>query len=146
MGMVNAVVPHAELEKVALEWAAAVNAKSPMSVRMLKYAFNLADDGLVGQQLFAGEATRLAYMTEEAAEGRDAFLGRRPPDWSASPGTTERTPPLGAPSGPGSAGLSLGTGRATNGVEHLVHDVFQAVDDHGALRAVFGKGSTPSWG
>ncbi len=85
MGMVNAVVPHVELEKVALEWAAAVNAKSPMSVRMLKYAFNLADDGLVGQQLFAGEATRLAYMTEEAAEGRDAFLRRRPPDWSAFP-------------------------------------------------------------
>jgi naphthoate synthase len=85
MGMVNAVVPHAELEKVALEWAGAVNAKSPLSVRMLKYAFNLADDGLVGQQLFAGEATRLAYMTEEAAEGRDAFLGRRPPDWSSFP-------------------------------------------------------------
>ena len=85
MGMVNAVVPHAELEKVALEWAAAVNARSPMSVRMLKYAFNLADDGLVGQQLFAGEATRLAYMTEEAAEGRDAFLGHRAPDWSSFP-------------------------------------------------------------
>ena len=85
MGMVNAVVPHVELEKVALEWAAAVNARSPMSVRMLKYAFNLADDGLVGQQLFAGEATRLAYMTEEAAEGRDAFLGRRAPDWSSFP-------------------------------------------------------------
>ncbi|MGA3219613.1 MAG: 1,4-dihydroxy-2-naphthoyl-CoA synthase [Acidimicrobiales bacterium] len=85
MGMVNAVVPHAELEKVALEWAAAVNARSPMSVRMLKYAFNLVDDGLVGQQLFAGEATRLAYMTEEAAEGRDAFLGHRAPDWSSFP-------------------------------------------------------------
>jgi naphthoate synthase len=85
MGMVNAVVPHGQLEKVALEWAASINAKSPMSVRMLKYAFNLADDGLVGQQLFAGEATRLAYMTEEAAEGRDAFLARRPPDWSAFP-------------------------------------------------------------
>jgi naphthoate synthase len=85
MGMVNAVVPHADLETVALEWAGAVNAKSPMSVRMLKYAFNLADDGLVGQQLFAGEATRLAYMTEEAGEGRDAFLGGRAPDWSAFP-------------------------------------------------------------
>jgi naphthoate synthase len=85
MGMVNAVVPHAQLEKVALEWAAAINAKSPISVRMLKYAFNLADDGLVGQQLFAGEATRLAYMTEEAAQGRDAFLARRPPDWSSFP-------------------------------------------------------------
>ena len=85
MGMVNAVVPHASLEVVALEWAAAINAKSPTSVRMLKYAFNLADDGLVGQQLFAGEATRLAYMTEEAAEGREAFLERRPPDWPPFP-------------------------------------------------------------
>ena len=85
MGMVNAVVPHASLEKVALEWAAEINEKSPMSVRMLKYAFNLVDDGLAGQQIFAGEATRLAYMTEEAAEGRDAFLGRRRPDWSAFP-------------------------------------------------------------
>ena len=85
MGMVNAVVPHGSLEVVALEWAAAINAKSPTSVRMLKYAFNLADDGLVGQQLFAGEATRLAYMTEEAAEGREAFLERRPPDWSPFP-------------------------------------------------------------
>jgi naphthoate synthase len=85
MGMVNAVVAHASLEAVALEWAAEVNAKSPMSVRMLKYAFNLVDDGLAGQQMFAGEATRLAYMTEEAAEGRDAFLARRRPDWSAFP-------------------------------------------------------------
>jgi naphthoate synthase len=85
MGMVNAVVPHAHLEVVALEWAAAINAKSPTSVRMLKYAFNLADDGLVGQQLFAGEATRLAYMTEEATEGREAFLEHRPPDWSPFP-------------------------------------------------------------
>jgi naphthoate synthase len=85
MGMVNAVVPHARLEEVALEWSAAVNAKSPTSVRMLKFAFNLVDDGLVGQQLFAGEATRLAYMTEEAGEGRDSFLERRPPDWSPYP-------------------------------------------------------------
>jgi naphthoate synthase len=85
MGMVNAVAPHSSLEAVALDWAAIVNQKSPMSVRMLKYAFNLVDDGLVGQQLFAGEATRLAYMTEEAGEGRDAFLGRRPPDWSSYP-------------------------------------------------------------
>ncbi len=85
MGMVNAVVPHIALEKVALEWASEINQKSPTSVRMLKYAFNLADDGLVGQQLFAGEATRLAYMTEEAAEGRTAFLQKRAPDWSAYP-------------------------------------------------------------
>jgi naphthoate synthase len=85
MGMVNAVVPHADLERVALEWAADVNAKSPTAQRMLKFAFNLADDGLVGQQVFAGEATRLAYMTDEAAEGREAFLEKRPPDWSPYP-------------------------------------------------------------
>ncbi len=85
MGMVNAVVPHADLERVGLEWARTVNAKSPTAQRMLKYAFNLLDDGLVGQQLFAGEATRLAYMTDEAAEGRDAFLERRAPDWSGYP-------------------------------------------------------------
>ena len=85
MGMVNAVVPHADLEKTALEWAGRVNAKSPTAQRMLKYAFNLIDDGLVGQQLFAGEATRLAYGTDEAAEGRDAFLEKRDPDWSRFP-------------------------------------------------------------
>ena len=82
MGMVNAVVPHAELEAVALEWAGEINAKSPTAQRMVKFALNLADDGLIGQQVFAGEATRLAYMTDEAAEGRDAFLNKRPPDWS----------------------------------------------------------------
>jgi naphthoate synthase len=85
MGAVNAVIPHAELERTALEWAATINGKSPTAVRMLKYAFNLVDDGLVGQQLFAGEATRLAYGTDEAVEGRDAFLEKRPPDWSGSP-------------------------------------------------------------
>jgi naphthoate synthase len=85
MGMVNAVVPHADLERVALAWAAKVNAKSPTAQRMLKFAFNLIDDGLVGQQVFAGEATRLAYMTDEAQEGRDAFLAKRPPDWSPYP-------------------------------------------------------------
>ena len=85
MGAVNAVVPHADLERVALEWAGEINAKSPTSIRMLKYAFNLIDDGLVGQQLFAGEATRLAYGSAEAAEGRDAFLEKRPPDWSPFP-------------------------------------------------------------
>nr|WP_196790721.1 1,4-dihydroxy-2-naphthoyl-CoA synthase [Motilibacter aurantiacus] len=85
MGMVNAVVPHAELEQVALQWAREVNAKSPTAQRMLKYAFNLPDDGLVGQQLFAGEATRLAYGTDEAAEGRDSFLEKRAPDWSPFP-------------------------------------------------------------
>jgi naphthoate synthase len=85
MGAVNAVVPHDRLETVALEWAASVNAKSPTSQRMLKFAFNLIDDGLVGQQLFAGESTRLAYMTDEAAEGRDAFLEKRPPNWERFP-------------------------------------------------------------
>ncbi len=85
MGMVNAVVAHAELESFALDWAAEINRKSPTGQRMVKFALNLIDDGLVGQQVFAGEATRLAYMTEEAAEGRDAFLERRPPDWSAYP-------------------------------------------------------------
>jgi naphthoate synthase len=84
-GVVNAVVPHAELEKEALVWAGEINAKSPTSQRMLKYAFNMIDDGLVGQQLFAGEATRLAYASDEAAEGRDAFLEKRDPDWSNFP-------------------------------------------------------------
>jgi naphthoate synthase len=85
MGMVNRVVPHAELEAVALEWGAKINAKSPTAQRMLKYSFNLIDDGLVGQQVLLGETTRLAYMTEEAQEGRDAFLEKRPPDWSDYP-------------------------------------------------------------
>ncbi len=85
MGMVNAVVPHADLETVALEWAAEVNDKSPTAQRMLKFAFNLIDDGLVGQQVFAGEATRLAYMTDEAQEGRDAFLEKRPRDFGRFP-------------------------------------------------------------
>jgi naphthoate synthase len=85
MGMVNAVVDHDQLEIVALEWAREINAKSPTAQRMLKFAFNLIDDGLVGQQLFAGEATRLAYMTDEAQEGRDAFLEKRDPDWSDFP-------------------------------------------------------------
>jgi naphthoate synthase len=83
--MVNAVVDHARLEEVALEWGAKINAKSPTATRMLKFAMNLTDDGLVGQQVFAGEATRLAYMTDEAQEGRDAFLDKRDPDWSAFP-------------------------------------------------------------
>ena len=85
MGMVNAVVPHAELEAKALEWAAEINKKSPTAMRMLKLGFNLVDDGLVGQQLFAGEATRLAYGTEEAAEGRNAFVEKRDPDFKKFP-------------------------------------------------------------
>ena len=85
MGAVNRVVEHAELEKVALDWGRKINGKSPTAQRMLKYSFNLLDDGLVGQQLFAGETTRLAYMTDEAQEGRDQFLEKREPDWSPYP-------------------------------------------------------------
>ncbi len=85
MGAVNAVVPHADLETVGLEWAAKVCAKSPTAQRMLKFAFNAIDDGLIGQQVFAGETTRLAYMTDEAVEGRDSFLEKRPPNWSKFP-------------------------------------------------------------
>ncbi|PSP86528.1 1,4-dihydroxy-2-naphthoyl-CoA synthase [Halobacteriales archaeon QS_1_68_17] len=82
MGMVNEVVPHEDLESVALEWAEAILSKSPMAIRMLKYAFNMVDEGLVGQQVFAGEATRLGYMTDEAREGREAFNENRDPDFS----------------------------------------------------------------
>lgn len=84
-GAVNAVVPHAELETTAYDWAQEILTKSPTSIRMLKFAFNAVDDGLVGQQVFAGEATRLAYGTDEAVEGRDAFLEKREPDWSPYP-------------------------------------------------------------
>lgn len=84
-GAVNAVVPHAELETEALQWAREICGKSPTAQRMAKFALNLIDDGLVGQQVFAGEATRLAYMTEEAKEGRDSFLEKREPDWSPFP-------------------------------------------------------------
>ena len=84
-GAINAVVPHAELETTALEWANEILGKSPTAIRMLKYAFNAVDDGMVGQQLFAGEATRLAYGTDEAVEGRDSFLEKREPDWSPFP-------------------------------------------------------------
>jgi naphthoate synthase len=85
MGAVNEVVPHAELEAKAIEWGRIICGKSPQAQRMLKFAFNLVDDGLMGQQVFAGEATRLAYMTDEAVEGRDSFLEKRDPDWSPYP-------------------------------------------------------------
>jgi naphthoate synthase len=85
MGMVNAVVPHEELEATAYQWAQEILGKSPTAIRMIKFAFNLTDDGMVGQQVFAGEATRLAYMTEEAQEGRNAFLEKRKPDFSKYP-------------------------------------------------------------
>jgi naphthoate synthase len=81
MGMVNAVIPHDRLESTAYEWAQEILAKSPTSIKMLKFAMNLTDDGMVGQQVFAGEATRLAYMTDEAKEGRNAFLEKRPPNF-----------------------------------------------------------------
>ena len=85
MGAVNAVVPHEELEATALAWARTILTKSPTAIRMLKFAFNAVDDGMVGQQVFAGEATRLAYGTDEAVEGRDSFLEKREPDWGPYP-------------------------------------------------------------
>ena len=81
MGMVNAVIPHDELEDTAYQWAQEILQKSPTSIKMLKFAMNMTDDGMVGQQVFAGEATRLAYMTDEAKEGRNAFLEKRNPDF-----------------------------------------------------------------
>ncbi len=84
-GIVNEVADHDEIESLALEYARIIATKSPQAIRMLKYAFNLADDGLAGQQVFAGEATRMAYMTAEAQEGRDAFVEKRDPDWSGYP-------------------------------------------------------------
>ena len=85
IGAINAVVPHAELEVEAYRWANTILGKSPTAIRMLKFAFNAVDDGMVGQQVFAGEATRLAYGTDEAVEGRDSFLEKRAPDWSPYP-------------------------------------------------------------
>ena len=85
MGAVNKVVDHADLETEALAWARTIMTKSPTAIRMLKFAFNAVDDGIMGQQVFAGEATRLAYGTDEAVEGRDSFLEKRDPDWSAFP-------------------------------------------------------------
>ena len=85
MGMVNEVVPHEELEETAFEWAQEILGKSPTAIRMIKFAFNLVDDGMVGQQVFSGEATRLAYMTDEAEEGRKAFLEKRKPNFKKFP-------------------------------------------------------------
>jgi naphthoate synthase len=85
MGAVNAVVAHEDLEPTAIEWARLVMTKSPTAIRMVKFALNASDDGMVGQQIFAGEATRLAYGGDEAVEGRDAFLDKRDPDWSPFP-------------------------------------------------------------
>ncbi len=85
MGAVNEAVPHGDLENTALDYAADIARQSPQAIRMLKFAFNLPDDGIAGQQVFAGEATRLAYMTDEAVEGKEAFLQKRDPDWSRFP-------------------------------------------------------------
>ncbi|WP_423919050.1 1,4-dihydroxy-2-naphthoyl-CoA synthase [Frigoribacterium sp. 2-23] len=85
MGAVNRVVPHADLEREALAMAETILTKSPTAIRMLKFSFNAVDDGMVGQQVFAGEATRLAYGTDEAVEGRDSFLEKREPDWAPFP-------------------------------------------------------------
>ena len=85
MGAVNRVVDHADLEDTAIEWGRKINTKSPTAQRMLKFAFNLVDDGLMGQQVFAGEATRLAYMTDEAVEGKESFLEKREPNWDSLP-------------------------------------------------------------
>jgi len=85
MGMANAAIPHDALEETAYEWAQEILKKSPMAIKMLKFAFNMIDDGMVGQQIFAGEATRLGYMTDEAAEGRNAFLEKRQPDFDKFP-------------------------------------------------------------
>src|SRR5699024_3455008 len=85
MGMVTAVIPHDELEETAYEWAQEILAKSPTAIKMSKFAFNMIDDGLVGQQVYAGEATRLIYMTKEAEEGRNAFLEKRKPNFGQFP-------------------------------------------------------------
>ncbi|WP_311518454.1 1,4-dihydroxy-2-naphthoyl-CoA synthase, partial [uncultured Corynebacterium sp.] len=85
MGAVNEVVDHADLEDAAIQMGREINGKSPTAQRMLKFAFNLTDDGLMGQQVFAGEATRLAYMTDEAVEGKEAFLEKRDPQWEQFP-------------------------------------------------------------
>jgi naphthoate synthase len=84
MGMVNAVVPHDQLDEVAYNWGQEILKKSPTAIKMAKFAMNATDDGMVGQQVFAGEMTRLIYMTDEAREGRDAFLEKRPPNWGAN--------------------------------------------------------------
>ena len=85
MGMINKVVPHDELDQVGYDWGQRIMSKSPTAIKMLKFGFNLIDDGLVGQQIYAGEATRLAYATDEAAEGRDAFLEKRKPNFGKFP-------------------------------------------------------------
>jgi len=85
MGLVNAVVPLEELQAEGVRWAREVMAHSPTAIRCLKAAFNAEMDGLAGLQELAGQATHLFYRTAEGQEGRDAFLEKRAPDFSASP-------------------------------------------------------------
>jgi naphthoate synthase len=85
MGLVNTVVPLAQLEAESMQWAREILEKSPTALRFLKASFNADTDGLAGLQQLAGDATMLFYLTEEAKEGRDAFLEKRPPDWSKFP-------------------------------------------------------------
>jgi naphthoate synthase len=85
MGLVNAVVPLAELEAEGVRWAREVLTHSPTAIRCLKAAFNAETDGLAGIQELAGQATHLFYRTEEGQEGRNAFLEKRAPDFSGSP-------------------------------------------------------------
>jgi naphthoate synthase len=85
MGLVNEVVPLAELEATTVQWCREMLALSPMALRCLKAAFNAETDGMAGIQELAGNTTLLFYMTEEAQEGRDAFNERRRPDFSRFP-------------------------------------------------------------
>ncbi len=85
MGLVNAVVPLDQLEATAVQWAREILEKSPTAIRFVKAAFNAATEGLAGLQQFAGDATLLYYLTDEAKEGKNAFLEKRPPDFTAFP-------------------------------------------------------------
>lgn len=85
MGLVNTVVPLAQLEAESLQWAREIAEKSPMALRFLKAAFNADTDGAAGLQQLAGDATLLYYLTEEAKEGKNAFLENRPPEFGKFP-------------------------------------------------------------
>lgn len=85
MGLVNTVVPLERLEEEAVQWAREILEKSPLAIRMLKAAFNADTDGLAGLQQLAGDATLLFYLSEEAQEGKNAFMEKRKPDFSKFP-------------------------------------------------------------
>jgi naphthoate synthase len=85
MGLVNTVVPLARLHDEAMQWAREIMQKSPTALRFIKAAFNVDTDGQAGLQQLAGDATLLYYLTEEAKEGKNAFLEKRPPDWTKFP-------------------------------------------------------------